>query len=243
MGRKGGPMTEAEWLACEDVPRMLASLRGKVSGRKLRLFACACCRRLWDWWEGRVGERLATETSERFADGLATGRELRAAGGQSEPIPMGGLGERGAGHNATRDDAWDAADVASRVAAETAGNVAYGRIQSRGGLTRLELEAEADAAEAAERQHQITLLRCIFPGPEATALRGSAPTPMVASLAVAAYDERILPSGHLDAARLGVLSDALEEAGCSDAGILTHLRSPGPHVRGCWALDLVLGRG
>ncbi|MGL4550687.1 MAG: hypothetical protein ACRC33_05830, partial [Gemmataceae bacterium] len=54
-------------------------------------------------------------------------------------------------------------------------------------------------------------------------------------LARAAYDRRhfgLLP----------VLADALEEAGCADADLLTHLRSPGPHVRGCWALDLLLGR-
>jgi hypothetical protein len=38
-----------------------------------------------------------------------------------------------------------------------------------------------------------------------------------------------------------ILADALEEAGCTDGDILTHLRSPGPHVRGCWAIDLCLG--
>ena len=42
--------------------------------------------------------------------------------------------------------------------------------------------------------------------------------------------------------RLAVLSDALEEAGCTDADFLFHLRSEGPHVRGCWALDLLLGK-
>ena len=68
------------------------------------------------------------------------------------------------------------------------------------------------------------------------------PTSTVVALANAAYDERELPSGHLDPARLAVLSDALEEAGCADADLLAHLRSPGPHVRGCWALDLVLGK-
>ena len=57
-----------------------------------------------------------------------------------------------------------------------------------------------------------------------------------------AYDERLMPSGELDLGRLAVLSDALEEAGCTSAEILTHLRSPGPHVRGCWALDLILGK-
>jgi FHA domain len=41
---------------------------------------------------------------------------------------------------------------------------------------------------------------------------------------------------------LPVLADALEEAGCTDQDILDHLRGPGPHVRGCWAVDLVLGR-
>ena len=41
---------------------------------------------------------------------------------------------------------------------------------------------------------------------------------------------------------LPVLADALEEAGRTDADLLGHLRSPGPHVRGCWAVDLVLGK-
>jgi hypothetical protein len=64
----------------------------------------------------------------------------------------------------------------------------------------------------------------------------------VRHLAQAAYEERSLPSGELDTARLAVLADALEEAGCADAAILSHLRGPGPHVRGCWAVDLLLGK-
>ena len=65
----------------------------------------------------------------------------------------------------------------------------------------------------------------------------------VKKLAEAVYDDRDLPSGHLDAGRLAVLADMLEEAGCADAGILGHLRGPGPHVRGCWVVDLLTGRG
>jgi hypothetical protein len=42
---------------------------------------------------------------------------------------------------------------------------------------------------------------------------------------------------------LPILADALEESGCNDPDILGHLRSPGPHVRGCWVVDLVLGKG
>lgn len=57
----------------------------------------------------------------------------------------------------------------------------------------------------------------------------------VERLAHAIYDERAFE-------RLPILADALEEAGCDLAALLDHLRGPGPHFRGCWALDAVLGR-
>jgi hypothetical protein len=66
-------------------------------------------------------------------------------------------------------------------------------------------------------------------------------TPTVLSLAGATYDER-RRDGALDLVRLPILADALEEAGCTDDDILGHLRGPGSHVRGCWALDLILGK-
>jgi hypothetical protein len=62
----------------------------------------------------------------------------------------------------------------------------------------------------------------------------------VVKLAEAAYEERELPSGLLDGARLALLADALEEHGCSEAAVLEHLRGPGPHTRGCWALDVFI---
>jgi hypothetical protein len=58
---------------------------------------------------------------------------------------------------------------------------------------------------------------------------------VVPKLARSIYDTR-------DFDRLAVLADALEDAGCTDAELLGHLRGPGPHVRGCWALDKVLGK-
>jgi hypothetical protein len=66
-------------------------------------------------------------------------------------------------------------------------------------------------------------------------------TPAVLSLARAAYEQR-LPDGFLDPECLAVLSDALEEAGCEEAAILEHLRSPGPHALGCFCVDLLLGK-
>lgn len=64
----------------------------------------------------------------------------------------------------------------------------------------------------------------------------------VVKLSQAIYDERELPSGHLDAGRLAILADALEDAGCTNTDILDHCRSPGLHVRGCWVVDLLLGK-
>jgi hypothetical protein len=89
----------------------------------------------------------------------------------------------------------------------------------------------------------VAVLRDIFGNPfRPVSLARSWLTPTVANLAATAYEERALPSGELDRTRLAVLADALEEAGCTDATILDHLRGPGPHVRGCWALDAILGR-
>ena len=65
----------------------------------------------------------------------------------------------------------------------------------------------------------------------------------VTRLAAAAYEGRVLPSGKLDRARLAVLADALEEAGCHDPETLGHLREQGGvHVRGCWVVDLLLAK-
>jgi hypothetical protein len=61
-------------------------------------------------------------------------------------------------------------------------------------------------------------------------------------LAQAAHEHLRLPSGHLDPARLAILADALEEAGCTNPDILAHLRGPGPHVLGCWVVDALLGK-
>jgi hypothetical protein len=86
-------------------------------------------------------------------------------------------------------------------------------------------------------------LRCIFGNPfRPVSLAPAWLTPAVLKLAQAAYDDRILPPGHLDNTRLAVLADALEEAGCTDPDILSHVRGPGPHVRGCWPVDLLLGK-
>jgi hypothetical protein len=95
----------------------------------------------------------------------------------------------------------------------------------------------------AKQSAKADLLRDLFGDPfRQPALDPRWRTPTVASLALAAYEERLPHPCDLDPVRLGILADALEDAGCSDESILAHLRDPGPHVRGCWALDLILGR-
>ncbi len=60
-------------------------------------------------------------------------------------------------------------------------------------------------------------------------------SPDATAIARRAYDER-------DFTALPVLADALEDAGCTAPDLLGHLRSNGPHYRGCWAIDLLLGK-
>ena len=104
------------------------------------------------------------------------------------------------------------------------------------------VDGTADAVDT-ERAAQAALLRDIFGNPFRPVTPDPAwRSPQVVGLAQAAYDQRGLPAGTLDLARLAILADALEEAGCTDRTILGHLRGAGPHVRGCWAVDLLLGK-
>jgi hypothetical protein len=90
---------------------------------------------------------------------------------------------------------------------------------------------------------QIRMLRDIVGNPfRPVSLNPSWLTATVTRLAQAIYDNRELPSGLFDNQRMGVLADALEEAGCDNADILDHLRGGGEHVRGCWPIDLLLGK-
>jgi hypothetical protein len=199
-------MTEAEWLAGEAPVPMLEHLRGKASDRKLRLFACACVRHIWDLLattqSGALG-RHAIRVAERYADGLATPDELARAHGDSGwvPVPVA--------RAASQPEAWQAA-----------WDVLHLRL----------LDGPAHAA----------LLRELFGNP----FRPVSVPPAwrewngrtIPKLAAALYAERRF-------AEMPVLADALEEAGCTDQALLDHCRRAGEHVRGCWVVDLLAGKG
>jgi hypothetical protein len=222
-------VTEAEWLTCDEALALFDSLPHKASLRKMRLLACACARRLYPALAKEA--RLSLDVAERYADGQASRQELRNA--------------RGPYYSGVRAD-----NCASLAARPSQGF----RREVRGVLVQAVLSASADedgwvsrsipAVEAAERAAQVALVRDAFGNPFRPATVDPAwQTPTILALAQAAYEHCDLPSGHLDPARLAVLADALEDAGCDDADILDHLRGPGPHVRGCWAVDLLLGKG
>jgi hypothetical protein len=189
--------------------------------RRLRLFTAACYRRVWTPLLTE-SVRRAVEALESCADGSMTLKSLAAI---AAGVPFQSLRDA-----ATKP--W----VAATGAIHDAGR---GAVTS---ASRLE-----GGVYANEMDTQAVLLRDIF----GNTFRPASPIAegvlawsngLVVKLAEAAYQHRLLPSGHLDPDRLAVLADALEDAGCTDDWLLGHLRSPGPHVRGCVGVDAVLGR-
>jgi hypothetical protein len=237
-------MTEAEWLACEDTKPMFELLRDRVSDRKLCLFAASCCRSIWHYMKKR--SRRSVEVTERFFEGRARQPALDAAITEAtaafEEAP-----DTSIEHHITLaaslvpvNDVEEADCVAYSVAKVIAHQAVYPNYSIE---TTEETEAAYAARVRSEQARQCRVLRCIIGNPfSALTPNPDWRTRLVKSVAQAAYDERILPSGEFEAERLAVLADAIEEAGCSDQAILDHLRSPGPHVRGCWAVDLVLSK-
>ena len=233
-------MTEAEWSNCTDPAPMLEFLRGKASDRKLRLWAVACCRRIWTYLATERARR-AVEVSERYADGLARRGELIAAYGATTGVSHAELAAGWSAKlgkvKAPRTAAWFAAVASSPK---------VGPVERALG-DRLDPPFQPPVEDvAAEQCCQSDLLRDLIGSPfrpvHVDPAWGAWHDGAVVKLAQAVYEERELPSGHLDAARLAVLADMLEEAGCTDADLLGHMRSPGAHVRACWAVDALLGK-
>src|SRR5438034_4296341 len=105
-------VTEEEWLACADPHLMLRFIWDKASDRKLRLFACACCRRLWHLLPDKRSRR-AVRTSERYADGHATEAELRKASHTAWQAACKASADKGlVGHEELRSWAWQAVRTA-----------------------------------------------------------------------------------------------------------------------------------
>jgi hypothetical protein len=258
---EGEEMDEQEWLAATDPAPMMRFLRGRASDRKLRLFAVACVRRVAHLLvEKRSLE--AVELAEQFAEGRASKADLInkrkqlndgvKGGGTARFLTAARRSARSAGWTELKagavSQAWTWAWSASRellrvdtaqAALETAVPAAIAAANDV--LNSLQEDMILEAARADERKVQAVLLRDIFgPRPfrpvtlDPTWLAWNGGT--IPKLAQAIYEGRAFD-------RLPILADALAEAGCTDKDILAHSRAPGPHTRGCWPLDAVLGLG
>jgi hypothetical protein len=249
---------------------MLESLRGQASDRKLRLFGVACCRRIWHLLPRGPGPyefNQAAEVAQRLADGLAGRQTLDA----DAPSFMGPdayefnhyaveVAERYADGLAGRQTLDDAIPLFTRYCIRNEVDIFGGDSAFKTWQVILP-DAFAAAFFAAfepgsavggnavgrERQVQAALLRDVFgnpfrPAPVVDPAWLAWEGGIVVRLAQALYEERHPECGALDNARLAVLADALEEAGCTSEDLLAHCRGGGEHVRGCWAVDLVLGR-
>jgi hypothetical protein len=224
-------MTEAEWLACKDPQKMLKAryVRRKLSPRKARLFAASCCRRLSSSLTAEESWR-AVQVAEAFADGLADRMELEAAAIDAAVD----TGSRDAPEYPERITAWVVCAEDALLAAEDASEWA-----TRAIAKHAERTSAWQGALAAEQAAHAELLRDTLGNPFVSVTANASwlawNNSTVTNLAQAIYADRAFD-------RLPILADALEDAGCNQQDILNHLRGGGEHCRGCWALDLVLGR-
>jgi hypothetical protein len=223
-------MTEQEWLACTEPKKMLDFLNGNASERKLRLFAVACCRRVWHLLVHERSRR-AVEVAEQFADGAATNQELEDAKSNAWEFTL---------HIVHEDEQFFALDQTFLNAADAPAWAAEWSedylAKKCGGYPLGVVVATQRALGTREGDEQADLVRCVFGIPFCpAALNPTWLTPKAAALAQEIYDSRTFN-------RLPILAEALEDAGCDNKKILAHCRGPGPHVRGCWVVDLVLGK-
>jgi hypothetical protein len=205
---------------------MLMFLHDTASDRKLRLWACACVRQGW-YLLTDERSRLAVETAEDHADGSADDAELnRACDDADEAITKLQRVYREAGKREQDRRLIEATCAAHWAAVEEAWEAADQVLQWN----------------FVENEHHILcgLFREIFGNP----FRLPPPLPhtvlawndgTVRRIAEAIYAERAFD-------RMPILADALLDAGCDNEELIAHCRSEGPHVRGCWVVDLILGK-
>jgi hypothetical protein len=243
-------MTGQQWLACADPTPMLQFLQGRLSARKLRLFACGCCRRIWDLLEEYCG-RFAVELLELEREELAFLMQISYA---LEPVRHTARTTPSATTRAAMESVLAIGDLPhdescyfhprmteAEVTAVKEG--LPGRFRASADRCALRAAAAAQAAGSSawdiERAEQATLLREVIGNPlrvpnlDPSWLHWNGRT--VRKLAREIDLEQSF-------GEVPILADALEEAGCTDEAILSHCRGPGPHIRGCWVVDLVLGK-
>jgi len=257
-------MKEAEWLTSTDVREMYVALRDTTtlfktrwqgcravprfafSERKSRLFAVACCRRILHLMPTDEA-RECVLAAEQFADGLIDEDGLNAAVEASMRSCQQDWRVRcysfALAHPAVQRAAINALGRVHRQEGARA-SVTDAVAEAWAYSTLFEAKEEYTAEKyqflyVAERVRQADLLRDIAGNP----FRPASVRPSwlawndrcVERMACGIYEERAFD-------RLPILHDALLDAGCDNEDILAHCRTQHEHVRGCWVIDLLLGK-
>lgn len=212
-------MTEDQWLASTNYGQMLPLVRPQMSDRKLRLFGCACCRRIWHLLSDDANRHLIA-TVEDHPDGTFYYPDL-----------------------------WPAIEANARVAWEDNGYLAvkylgrtYYKVSPVQCIAVAVLVATKVKQQGGDKMAEIGVQAALFRDVVGNPFRPVTIDPgwlhwnsgAVQRLARSIYDDRAFE-------RLSILADALEAAGCTEAEILGHCRGLGPHARGCWVIDLLVG--
>jgi hypothetical protein len=263
-----GRMTRKQWLATDDRKALVHHLCCKraartdpvwkaVLDRKLQLHGVACMRRVARYLTDRG--RAALALAERMADEEVPPAERKAALkdlGDGSLDPERGIGDPEAMYSADErvehatagvmflvhisDWAFDAI-VRGPMSADQALTVTELEAAGRDGWAALArsraARRRAESSRRAEQAVQAALVRDIFGNPFRPVIFNPAwRTSTVLALAQGIYDSR-------DFSPMPILADALQDAGCENADILKHCRDANAtHVRGCWVVDLVLGK-
>jgi hypothetical protein len=208
-------MDEAAWFGFSDPRKFIWSLEPKASDRTFRLFACACARAVWPLLKDERSRRSVI-AAEDYADNNGSGPHLEtsneAAWVAYEELQFAG----------------EEAEILN--AAGVAYSASIGKASAAADMASWPDEWGNEFSKIARDVFR-AILQPVVVDPARLSWKANA-IPMMAQ---AIYDDRAFD-------RLPILADALEEAGCTDADMLGHCRSPGPHVRGCWVLDLLLGK-
>ncbi len=228
-------MSEEKWLDKESDPYwLIGELRGtslprtKVGRRKLRLFACGCCRLIWSHLsDARL--KAAVAAAERFADGSGTATELEAVGTAAHNTIA--RNSRGFGEDDPDAQLHTAIEMVTSATAAKPLSAALG-------MTMFPFPLAGYRGQPKEANRLMCdLLRDIFGNPfRPVTFTPSWRTDTAVSLARIMYESR-------EFSAMPVLADALQDAGCDNADVLEHCRDVNQsHVRGCWVVDLVLDR-
>lgn len=227
-------MTEAEWLTTSDIWDMWIQVREWASDRKLRHLMVEPILRVVHRLAGKSWERHFNLLQQYAAGELSRtelGRKWRSQWRKCEAFKVFGFPWVIDEHQTLIDDTEQAVVWYLRVFLPPELSCLF---------TMPTWQAARDSAEGSACRRAMTMLaddiRCIFGNPfRPVVFAPEWRSETVVALAAGIYEERAFD-------RLPILADALEEAGCDHPDVLTHLRGPGPHARGCWVVDGVLGK-